>query len=370
MTPTHFPQSKYIKGIAMEDTTLHESQKTIGLPPGDLHYTGENTDVSSNVRLIKFQNEDFHDTNISPNDYSIERLDLDRINWMHVSGIHNVNIVKKIGIDFGLHNLTLEDILHINQRPKIETHKDYTFLTVKYFETNQGKDVAIEQFSFILKGNTLITFSESNAYFLQPFVDRIQNSHSRVRSEGVDYLLYGILDFIVDQYSYVLQRINEQIINIEKKMTSLEPTAGFTKIYHLRGQINLITKNVNPLKEVSNTILKSDSNYVSAGTIPYFKDLQDHIIQMVESLHYYDLKSASLIDILISINSFRMNEVMKILTVFATIFMPLTFITGLYGMNFQNMPELTTKWGYFTVLGLMLLLTIGSLFYMKRKKWI
>jgi magnesium transporter len=293
------------------------------------------------------------------------------VTWINVDGVHDVNVLHRIGELFNIHPLTLEDIQHTGQRPKLDRFDHFLFVCLRMLRYDtESHDISSEQVSILFGVNFVITFQERRGDVFDPIRQRLREKKGRIRRSGADYLTYSLVDSIVDNYFVVLEKIEEQIEPLEDKIVS-SPDSGTPRLLHeLKRKMLLIRKAVWPLREVITGLDKEESSFIHDSTRPYLRDLYEHTIQVIDTAETFRDLISGLHDIYLSTVSNNMNSVMKVLTIIATIFIPMTFIAGIYGMNFQRMPELAWRWGYPTVLGVMLIIAIGMLFYFKRKKWI
>jgi magnesium transporter len=292
------------------------------------------------------------------------------VSWVNVDGINQMALLKKLGDCFGIHPLVLEDIANTEQRPKAEEYEDYLFLVLKVLSPAPA-GITREQISLVLGKNWLITFQEGlEGDPFGPVRTRLENGQGRIRGEGADYLAYSLIDVVVDNYFHVLEQVAESIEAIEEELIVAPTQRTLAEIYRLKRELLFIHKAVWPLREVVSSMIRRESPLVKDQTIIYLRDVYDHTIQVIETLETLREMLSGMLDIYLSSVSNRMNSIMKVLTIIATIFMPLTFIAGLYGMNFKYMPELEQHWGYPAVLMLMAVVTVGMLIFFRRKRWI
>lgn len=291
--------------------------------------------------------------------------------WIHICGIHDKDTIEIIGQQFGLHPLLLEDIMTSGQRSKLDNYKETLFIVTQMLgyneEKQQGED---EQVSIVLGKNYLISFVETNKNVFAPVRARLRNPQSRIRQRGVDYLCYSLLDCIVDNYFLILEKIDAKVDFLENELMGSPEPITLRKIQKAKREITLLRKSVWPMREVVSNLRRIDSPLVLDATKLYLHDVYDHTIQAIDTIESFRDITSGMLDIYLSNVSQRMNEVMKVLTIVATIFVPLTFIASLYGMNFDNIPELHTRWGYYVVLALMATVAIGMIFFFRKKKWI
>jgi len=291
--------------------------------------------------------------------------------WINVEGIHDTEIINKIGELFSLHSLTVEDILNTMQRPKFEDFDSYLFIVLKMLGiSDMTKGMETEQVSVILGENFVITFQERPGDVFDAVRECIREGRGRIRKLGADYLAYALINAVVDSYFQILEDIGDQIEQVENRVVLDQEPDTISKIHRFKRAILFMRRTVWPLREEIALLEKSGSDLVKEPTELFFRNLYDHTIQVIDTVEAYrDIVSGMHDTYLSSVNN-RMNEVMKILTILATIFIPLTFITGIYGMNFRYMPELYWKWGYYAALGLMLVIAIAMLVNFRKKKWI
>jgi len=341
-----------------------------GLPPGTLVHIGTNKTIDTRVTIVDYDEKNFCQ-NISNNlDYLLKSEQKTRIRWMNLDGIHDIDIMEKIADRYGIHILTMEDILNTQQRPKIEEYEGYTYIVAKLIYVHQdSKRILTEQVSIVMGNDFVITFQENEDNIFVPLVDRIAKCITTVRKMGTDFLVYSILDFIVDTYFQVLENLGEKIENVEDRVIANANKVTLKKIQKLRGEMLYMHKAIWPLREVLGAFKRGESRGVSDTTMVYLRDVYDHSIQIMDTIETYRDILSGIMDIYLSVTSNKMNETMKFLAIFSALLMPLTFIVGLYGMNFEHMPELKWKYGYPAVLVFMVVCVLAALFYFKKKKW-
>jgi magnesium transporter len=322
------------------------------------------------LELISY-NRELHDK-YTGTDTTVEsilnKIQPDRVNWINVDGLNNQDLIEKVQTHFCLHSLLIDDVLS-DQRPKAEEFDDYLFFTLKMLYRIDGTAIDYEQISFVLGKNYLISFQEKEGDWFDGFRDRIRLDQGRVRKKQADYLLYRLIDIIVDNYYNVLDRVGDLIDETEETVYQNPSTQTFTKIQHLKKELIYLRKALFPLRDALSKIVKGESDFVKEENIRFFSDVYEHVIHLTDSLDTYKDLVSSLTDIHINAMNTKMNEVMKVLTVISTIFIPLTFIVGVYGMNFHYMPELDWRWGYYSVWGVMIVIVVGMLAFFRHKKW-
>jgi magnesium transporter len=340
---------------------------TKGLPPGTLVHVGEKKTEKVRIRVIDYDEKDVTEKEIA----TIDECFLFKDTWINIDGLHDTTIIENIGEKYDLHPLVLEDILNTGQRPKFEDFESYIFLVLKMFYRDEAHDeTVVEQVSVILGKHVVISFQEKPGDVFDSVRERIRKNKGKIRKAGADYLAYALLDAIVDSYYAILERVGDKVENLEEVIIA-EPTPdSLHTIHELKREMIFLRKSVWPLREVISTMSKAESALVKKATGVYLRDVYDHTIQVIDTVETFRDMLSGMHDTYLSSISNRMNEIMKVLTIFASIFIPLTFIAGVYGMNFVFMPELHWRWGYFAVWGVMLAVGILMLMYFKRKRWI
>ncbi|MCE5311674.1 MAG: magnesium/cobalt transporter CorA [Nitrospiraceae bacterium] len=343
------------------------SQKT-GLPPGTLVHVGEKRTEKVRVELFSYDETSFEEKDVHDLNEAFPHADRQGVTWINIHGVHDTNIIEAIGRQFNLHPLTLEDILNPNQRPKVEDFSGYLFVVLKmlYFV---DKEIASEQVGLIIGRNYVISFQEDGADVFNPIREQIRTNKGRLRRMGADYLAYALIDSVVDNYFVVLENVSETVDLLEDAVTDNPAPRTLQTIHFLRRQLIMLRKSVWPLREVINHLQHEESEFIKENTRIYLRDVYDHTIQVIDSVETLRDTLSGMLDVYLSSVSNRLNQIMKVLTIIATIFMPLTFLAGVYGMNFKNMPELSKTWGYPAVLALMAGVAGCMVYYFKRKKW-
>ena len=293
------------------------------------------------------------------------------VTWLNVEGVHQIEILEQVGKHFGLHPLVLEDIASTGQRPKMEDFDDYIFVILRMLRfDDKENETKTEQISLLLGPDFVISFQEKEGDVFDSIRERIRNNKGRIRKMGADYLAYALIDAVVDNYFMILEKLGETIEEIEEKLVTNPTSETLHTLHDLKREMVFLRKSVWPLREVINRLERSESPLINKSTYVYLRDVYDHTIQVIDAVETFRDMLSGMLDIYLSSVSNRMNEVMKVLTIIATIFIPLTFIAGIYGMNFRYMPELEQAWSYPAILILMLIMAIVMLIYFRRKKWI
>lgn len=363
----HYFQGFKAKAI-MTRKTKKRSVKS-GLPPGTLMHIGDKLADTPEIIYIEYADEHCIDKkNIDLNHLPETKEEI--VQWLNIDGLHDVESIEKIGKKYGIHNLALEDILNTDQRPKSEEFEDYNFVALKMLIWNKNlKEIESEQVSLIQKANFLVSFQEKKGNCLEPIIKRLKEGKGRIRKAGQDYLLYAIIDTIIDNYFLLVEELEYEIELIEDEVLKNPNNGTLQKIEKLRRELIYLRKMIWPTREMINNLLRNESGLMSNNTKLYMRDVYDHSIQVIESIDTFRETLTGLMDIYLSSVSNKMNSVMKTLTVFTTIFMPLTFIVGVYGMNFDYMPELHYKLAYPVTIGVMILIAGIMFIYFKMKDW-
>jgi magnesium transporter len=346
-------------------------RKKAGLPPGSIVYTGHEKDRIPEISVFQYNKDNYSELK-THNLHEIKQLDYTNcVTWINIDGIHNTELIAEFEKLFNIHSLLLEDIANVNQRPKIEDFEDSIFFTLKMLTYNEeNKHIESEQVSFVMGKNYLISFQEKQGDVFDSIRERIRNFQGKVRLKGADYLSYALIDVIVDQYFHIIENIGDEINNLEELIFASPDENNLQSIQENKKQLLLLRKAIYPLREAINKLQKTEFQLIDKNTIKYYNDVYDHTVQIIETIESQRDMNTGLKDIYLSGLSIQMNKVMQVLTLIATIFIPLTFIVGIYGMNFEYMPELSWRYGYFIVMGLMFLMGIGLVIFFKKKKWI
>jgi magnesium transporter len=341
-----------------------------GLAPGALIHIGKIHGEREKITLCEYDTSLFRESQIDAVAGLMPPPEKKSVTWIHIDGLQNVQLLEGLGSAFGLHPLTLEDILNTEQRPKSEDHGDYLYIVLKLIHGTGDAAPVPEQVSLVLGPNWLISLQEKEGKLLDPIRERLRNEKSRLRRGGADTLAHALLDAIVDGYFVILDEFGEKIEGVEEALIGHPSPPTLRAIQALKREIIFLRKSVWPLREMVGSLGRSDSPLIGATSVIYFRDIYDHTVQVIDTIETYRDMLSGMLDIYLSSISNRMNEIMKVLTIIATVFMPLTFLAGVYGMNFKYMPELEWPWAYFALWGVMLAIAIVMLLYFRRKKWL
>jgi len=354
----------------MLKNTRKRSKKT-GLPPGTPVYIGEHKTDEVKITVTVYNETTFQEKEVSTIEEALPLLDTTATKWINIDGVHQLKIIEEVGKRFHLHPLTLEDVMNTDQRPKVEDFGDYLYIVLKNLSHNDQNDaMEAEQISIILGEDFVITFQEDKKDTFTHTRERIKGGANREKIMKTDFLAYSLIDEVVDNYFTVIEWLGEKIEFLEEELVARPTPKTMEMIHRLKGGVFSLRKSVWPLREVINGLEREGSRFISESTRIYIRDIYDHTIQVIDTIEIFRDMLYGMIDIYLSSISNRLNEVMKVLTIIATIFMPLTFIAGVYGMNFKFMPELEWHWGYPAIWLIMLTIGTSMLIYFRRKKWL
>ena len=354
----------------MPGVAKKRSAKT-GLPPGSLVHIGQRRTEKVTMTRIGYDAGHFTEGALESLSGTLPAPDRPDVTWIHIDGLHDVSILETVGTVFGLHPLTLEDILNTEQRPKIEDHGEYLYIVLRSFSESLGGETLVpEQISIVLGPNWLISLQEKPGGLFDPIRVSLREGRGRLRKGGADYLAHALLDGIVDGYFVILDRLGERIDLLEEALIGRPSPATLRAIQTLKREMILLRRSVWPLREMIGSLGRNGSPLIREPSLLYFRDVYDHAVQVIDTIETYRDTLSGMLDIYLSSISNRMNEIMKVLTIIATVFMPLTFLAGVYGMNFKHMPELEWSYGYFALWGVMILVAMIMLIFFRRKKWL
>jgi magnesium transporter len=350
---------------------IKKRSEKAGLPPGTLVHIGEKKAEIPKITLMDYGEAHFHEKEVKTIEECFLFKETPTVTWINIDGLHQVEILEKLGECYGFHPLMLEDILNTDQRPKIEDYGEYLYIVLKMLtQNNQSNEILTEQISLILGPNFVISFQEREGDVFDPIRERIRTGKGRIRKMGADYLTYALLDSIVDNYFIVMEKLGEKIEFLEEELVKRPIPETLQTIHHLKREMIFFRKAVWPLREVIGSLERGELPLVKETTRIYLRDVYDHTIQVIDTIETFRDMVSGMLDIYLSSVSNRLNAVMKVLTIIATIFMPLTFIAGIYGMNFKYMPELEWRWGYPAIWIAVILISVSMLTYFKKKGWL
>ena len=345
--------------------------KKAGASPGTLVHIGDQKVDETRITLIDYDEAHLQERVLDGIEEAFPLKDLPTVTWINIDGLHEIDIIEKVGQHFNIHPLVLEDIINTGQRPKTEEFEDVIFVVLKMLHYNaKSEKIESEQFSLVLGPNFLISFQEIQGDVFKTVRERIRKPKTRIRKAGCDYLAYALIDAIVDHYFVILEALGDKMEDLEAELLD-DPTRNTVEIIHeMKQEMIYMRKHIWPIREIINGLVKSESSLIQEQMHVYFRDVYDHTIQVIDTIESYRDILAGMLDIYLSTVSNRMNEVMKVLTIIATIFIPITFIAGVYGMNFKFMPELEWRGGYFMVWGIVIVVVGIMIGFFKKKQWL
>lgn len=349
---------------------LHDRKKTLGKIPGSLIHLGTQKIENTLIRFINFTNEQLIEKEQEKLEDCLPYISENTVSWISIYGLHDSEMIQKLGELFDIHSLLLEDMLNTDQRPKIaETDKLLVVILKTLDYDKKNHKLISEQISMILDDFYLITLQEREGHYFDPIRDRIRKSTGRLRRKGADYLAYVLLDTIVDNYLINIELFGSIIEKTESRIFLPKQTGLIEEIYKHKTEINFLRKNIRPVKEIVHHLIENESGFVTDENLKYFRDLNDLIVQATETIEIYQTMLNDQMNLYHASLDNRANEIMKVLTVFSAFFIPMTFVAGVYGTNFENLPELHLKYGYVYFWILMVIITFGLVIYFKRRKW-
>jgi magnesium transporter len=350
---------------------LKKASEKAGFSPGTLVHVGEKGLQKTRIRIMDYDMDQIREQEVTHIEECFPFKDEPSVTWINIDGLHEIDLIEKIGQYFDIHPLILEDIVHTGTRPKIEDFETFTFVVFKmlYYDENSG-EICDEQFSIILGPNFVISFQEREGTVFNPLRDRIRTAKSRVRRKGADYLTYALIDMVVDNYFIIFEILGDKIEALDEELFTSMKKETFHAVNDMKRKLIALKKAISPLRELINAVQKKEFSLIEESNLIFFKDIYDHVLQIQETIDTNRELVSGLHDIFLTNVNNKMNEIMKILTITATIFIPLTFIAGIYGMNFKYMPELEWQWGYFAVWGVIIGVVGIMVYYFKKKDWL
>lgn len=360
---------------------VHSTKDKVGLPPGTLVYVGKATEsLSSIIKIIGYGGEKLEEHHVkNPDDFFSSSMpeyeSSQAISWVNIDGVQDQRIIEKFGRKYNMDSMVLEDIMNTEQRPKVEFFEDYIFISMKMLSYDSTCNVLdVEQVSFVLGRNYVLSFQEKPGDVFDPIRTRIRKKQGGIHYKGADYLLCALIGIIIDSCIHILDTITQSLSEIEERLfdrtKDQEEENTHKAIQENKKIIMTIQRCIYPLKEGINRLKRDDSGLIDARNARYLNDVHDHAVQVAEHVDFLREMNVGLQDIYLSSLSNKMNQIIQVLTIISTIFIPLTFIVGVYGMNFRYMPEVYWEYGYAAIWGVMILLTGGLLYYFRRRKWI
>lgn len=345
--------------------------KKMGLAPGSVVYTGLKNDRELKIDLIQYDSDSIKETELKTTSECLSAMDPAMVNWFIVNGLNHTGEIESLGVQSKMTLLDIEDLVNIAQRPTLSSGDNYLKVILKLLYYDKGHELVSEHMSMVLFNESLIVFHESDEPVFGSVKDRIRKTHGRIRSRQSDYLMFALMDYIVDHYFQLTESLTDKVELLEDQIfRGVDQESITNDIQLLKKEVVRIRRAINPLIEITGKMVRQEDELISDATKVFLRDLQDHVSQVVESVEMNREMIWGLMDMYMTILSNKMNEVMKVLTIISTIFIPLSFIAGVYGMNFEYMPELGYRNAYFILLGIMAVLILGMIFYFRRKKWL
>jgi magnesium transporter len=343
----------------------------VGLPPGTAVHVGRRRTEEVRITVVQYNADELDEREVASVEECLAAPDGSHVTWINVDGIHQVDVIERLGVHCGLHPLVVEDIVNTDQRPKLEDYEDYLYLVLKMLSYDAGSGtVQAEHVSIILGRHYVLSFQERPGDVFDPVRERIRASRGRIRNMGADYLVYSLVDAMVDSYFVICEAFEGALEDLDARAMGDPSPATARSIHRVKGEIILLRKSLWPLREIISGLQRGESPLIADTTQIYLRDVYDHTIQVIDTIESFRDVAGGMLDIYLSSLSNRMNEVMKVLTMIATVFIPLTFIAGIYGMNFQHMPELAWRYSYPAVWGIMGAVTVGMVLFFRRRGWL
>jgi magnesium transporter len=351
---------------------MNKRSRKSGLPPGSLIHIGEKRPGKPRITVIDYDEKEIREQELEKVEECIVFRDSPATTWIDVQGVHDAEVLRRLGECYGFHPLVLEDILNTDQRPKIEDYGDYLYIVLKMLSSgNPDGEIASEQISLILGPNFLFSFQEGiRGDVFASVKERIRKNGTKLRKLGADYLAYSLMDAIVDNYFDVLEKAGERVEVLEERIVNDASNETLRDIHYLKREMIFLRKALWPLREVVNSMIRADMPLIADTTRIYLRDVYDHTIHVIDTIETLRDMVSGMLDIYLSSISNRMNAVMKVLTIIATLFMPLTFVAGVYGMNFTHIPELHWRYGYLFFWVINVLIATAMLIFFRKKKWL
>ncbi len=350
---------------------VKKQKQEIGLPPDEWYFRGNKKIDEVLLRVIDFDPNNLEENAVKTVKEVLKYQDKDTVTWFNVDGLHNIEIMEEIVKGFQLDKLVIANVMDTQTRPRVQEFSNCIFLSIKMLQHNEKNDsISVENLSLIITDSVIISFQEKKGDVFEPVRERIRNQRKRIRNSGTDYLAFALLDIVIDNYIYIISTLGDKIEGLEESLLLDPKKSVIDDINSYKRELNFLRKNINPAKEMILSLSKMESEFIAETTYVYYKELLENINQATESSDSYREILSDQLNIYHTTISSRLNDIMKFLTVFSVIFIPLTFIAGIYGTNFDVLPELHFKYSYYVMLGVMLVLAIGMLIYFKRKKWL
>ena len=350
---------------------LKKSSKKAGLPPGTVVFVGEKKVEEIRITIIDYDENHYAEKEVKSIEECFSYKDTPSISWINIDGVHQVDIIEKLGAHFVLHPLLQEDVVNTHQRPKFDEFEDHLFIVMRMFFLNEEEnELQGEQISLIVGATFVISFQERQGDVFDQVRERLRNGKGRIRKKGSDYLAYSLIDAIVDSYYNILEGLGENIESLQEQLVAESKQEDLQMIQHIKRDMLFFRKSVWPLREVISGLARSESTLIKEDVLVYVRDVYDHVIQAIDTIETFRDMLSAMLEIYLSSVGNRMNQVMKVLTIIATIFIPMTFLAGIYGMNFKYMPELEWRYAYLVFWVVVVTVFIIMIALFKKKKWL
>jgi magnesium transporter len=340
------------------------------MEPGSLIHIGKVYADRAKISIVEYSKDSFIEKDDATLQEALHYIESPQITWINVQGIHDTNLINALGKAFGMHPLVMEDILNTTQRAKLDDYKQYLYIVLRLLNYNtELQEVNGEQISILVKNDCLVTFQESDKDLFKSIRERIRKPNTKIREMGTDYLCYTIIDWIIDQHFTILEKVDDKLETLEEDLLDNPHIGILLKIERTKREIILLRKSVWPLRDLISQFNRIETPLIHESSRVFMRDVYDHTIQLIDTIESFRDIVSGMLDLYLSNLTQRTNEIMKVLTVVSTIFVPLTFLASLYGMNFDNIPELHAQYGYYILLGTMVLIASFMIYYFHKKKW-
>lgn len=364
--------SNFAARIAKENIMarlIKSYKEDIGASPDDISFHGEKKEDFIRLRIINYNPDKLLEKTVKDVDEAVSYINNESVTWFNVDGLHDDNIMRDISTKFAIDSFIIADILNVDSRPKIHEYDDCIYMSVKMLNCDDTQTVTSENLVLIIKNNVLLSFQERKGDVFEPVRDRLRNNRKRFRHSGTDYLAFALLDVIVDNYIFIITCLGNNIEHLDEVMTESLKQTTMEEIKKYKSELTYLRKIIKPCRELIMNFAKMDSELIHDYMKPHVKTLQSNIELANETIDNYREMLADLLNVFNNMATNKVNDILKVLTIFSVIFIPLTFITGIYGTNFANIPGLNWKYGYYVMLGIIALIAVVMIFYFKKKKW-
>ena len=349
---------------------LKTKKEHLGISPYEIHFKGEKKSDEVILEVIDYDSENLDEFNAKDVNEVAKFNQTATTTWLNIYGLHDVKVMDEIAMKFELNSLILADVMNTHARPKIQEYDNCIYISFKMLQYDDKRNyISSENIVIIIKEHILLLFQEKIGDVFDPVRDRMRKNKKRIRSSRTDYLAFALMDIVFDNYNYIISQIGEKIETLEVTLLNNANESALKEVNNFKKEIIYLNKSIKPCREIVVELLKLDSELLEENVYVHFEDLKNNLNQALESLESYREILSDQLQVYHTTISSKLNDIIKFLTVFSVIFIPLTFIAGVYGTNFDNLPELHFKYGYFIMLGVMLVVAVSMIFYFKKKKW-